>query len=300
MLMGNLNIMHVEIISDADKKGELPLFRQAQQLGYASVCGDSVEYRLPVKSDTIQLGSNRLQFNFDIPVQSFDSGYYHLPPLLYVTGSDTVCSNALTLRVLPVKAKADDEISPFAGVAQPEERSIFDYLPDWLVEWWWLILISLLIVGVTVFAVMKYRQKGEIFIKPQIKVPDPWVVALDKLSQLKQRKLWEKGNEKEYFTELTEILRVYLVKRFNINAMEMTSREIMDSLRNNSELRDKREYVRKILDMADFVKFAKVRPLPEDNTLAYDNAVKFVEATVPDRLAEDDDNASTHRKGVKQ
>ena len=72
-----------------------------------------------------------------------------------------------------------------------------------------------------------------------------------------------------YFTELTDILRLYLYRRFGINAAEMTSRQILASLKKNKDTQDKRVYFRQILDMADFVKFAKVRPLPEDNVKAY-------------------------------
>ena len=86
--------------------------------------------------------------------------------------------------------------------------------------------------------------------------------------------------EKEYFTELTDILRDYLQARFGINAMEMTSRQIMQTLADQSDVREKRAYVRKILDVADFVKFAKVRPLPADNVEAFDNAMNFIKETV--------------------
>ena len=71
--------------------------------------------------------------------------------------------------------------------------------------------------------------------------------------------------------------------------MEMTSRQILGSLKNNKETKDKREYIRQIVNMADFVKFAKVRPLPEDNIASYDNAVKFVEETKPLPPVEDQD-----------
>ena len=125
----------------------------------------------------------------------------------------------------------------------------------------------------------------------------PHEAALAALSKLKEKKLWERGMEKEYFTELTEILRIYLDKRFGINAMEMTSRQIMQTLGANREVSDKRQMVRQILDMADFVKFAKVRPLPADNVAAFDNAVKFVEATAP-RIEESSDG-ETGKQGGK-
>lgn len=105
--------------------------------------------------------------------------------------------------------------------------------------------------------------------------------------------------EKEYFTQLTDILRDYLAARFGINAMEMTSRQIMQKLADQEDVREKRGYVRKILDVADFVKFAKVRPLPADNVEAYDNAVNFVKETIekmPEPVAEEDEAAAKQSK----
>lgn len=99
--------------------------------------------------------------------------------------------------------------------------------------------------------------------------------------------------EKEYFTDLTDILRSYLYERFGINAMEMTTRQIMDKIY-ESDLKDKKDYVKQILNVADFVKFAKVRPLPADSIAAYENAKKFVEETIP---AEKEDSSE---KSIKE
>ena len=136
--------------------------------------------------------------------------------------------------------------------------------------------------------------------KPQ---PKLWTVALDRLERLKSKSLWENGMEKEYFTELTDILRDYLYQRFGINAMEMTSRQIMQTLADQADVREKRGYVRKILDVADFVKFAKVRPLPADNVEAYENAVNFVKETVakePEENETGDKDASSVEVDVKK
>lgn len=281
MLMGNVCRMRVEVVQNKGDKGYFPLLQQAQSLGYVSVCGDSVELRVPSAIDTVELGSRRIQINFEIPVQSFDSGYYKLPELAYVIGKDTTYSSQLSLRVNPVKATADDEISPLAGVVEPEGKSWTDMLPDWLVDWWWLYVLLIVLSVVVYFTYRKFRDTADIVIYKKKELPKPWIVALQRLNDLKARKLWENGQEKEYFTELTDILRVYLNERYNINAVEMTSREIMDTLRKNKEISDKRDYVRQILDIADFVKFAKVRPLPDDNTQAFDNAVSFINLTVP-------------------
>ncbi len=106
-------------------------------------------------------------------------------------------------------------------------------------------------------------------------------MAMRQLEVLRNRKLCERGQEKEYYTELTDILRVYLDRRFGINAMEMTTTQIKRAVRDNEATRPSTDQMSRILEMADYVKFAKVRPLPEDNARAFSAALKFVEDTKP-------------------
>ena len=98
---------------------------------------------------------------------------------------------------------------------------------------------------------------------------------------LKQRQLCEKGQEKTYYTELTEILRQYLEGRFGINAMEMTTPQIKRAVRATVPAEAAPGLMNEVLEMADYVKFAKMRPLPEDNVRAFEQAIKFVENTRP-------------------
>lgn len=80
---------------------------------------------------------------------------------------------------------------------------------------------------------------------------------------------------------MTDILRVYIDRRFEINAVEMTSSQIVETLKKNEETRAVNEQLSMILEVADIVKFANVRPLADDNELAYQRALNFVEATKP-------------------
>ena len=93
--------------------------------------------------------------------------------------------------------------------------------------------------------------------------------------------MWQSGQEKAYYTQLIDILREYIDSRFSINAMEMTTTEILSSLRANKETKLVENNLKTILEIADFVKFAKMRPLPEDNEASMRNAIKFVELTIP-------------------
>lgn len=285
LLMGNITMLNLEVVHDKGKPGGFPMFQGADpSKGFVSICGDSIELRTSFTVDTVEVGSGRIQLNYKIPLQAFDSGTYRLPEFVYISESDTARSNALSLNVVPVQVSAEDPIAGFAPVAEPEGKRFYDAVPDWLAEYWWLILLIILLAAAVIWAVMRYRKEGTVLKKkPE---PTPYEVAIRSLRELKTKNLWEQGMEKEYFTRLTDILRIYLEKRFGINAMEMTSREIMERLY-DSDVRDKRDYMRQILSVADFVKFAKVRPLPADNIAAYDNAVKFVEETKPVEVPED-------------
>lgn len=287
ILMGNVTTMRLQVVQDENVRGEFPLLKLAAEKGRATVVGDTVEIGVPTKVDTTRLGSGRLQIDYEVPIQAFDSGTYVLPPIWFIAGRDSAATSSPRLQVVPVKALATDTISPLAGVVPGKGSSVLDSVPDWLYYYWWIILLAV-VVGLGCWWYLSRRKKNKPLVPKPVKIIDPAEEALSALKNLKERKLWEKGMEKEYFTDLTEILRRYLVRRFGINAMEMTSREIIQALV-DSEAKNSREFVRKVLDMADFVKFAKVRPLPADNVTAYNNAYDFVTETAtpatPDNTA---------------
>ena len=109
---------------------------------------------------------------------------------------------------------------------------------------------------------------------------------------MRDSKLWQQGQEKQYYTRLVDILREYIDSRFGINAMEMTSAEIIRALKSNQDMREVNNYLNDILSMADFVKFAKMRPMPDDNERVMRRAFDFVELTRPQpTVASDTDTA---------
>lgn len=288
LVMGRTTMLHLDLTKPKDAKGNLTLFKEVRENGIIPVCGDSVEFRAPIALDTVVSGGNVI-IKYDIPVQAFDSGYFRLPELLYVADSDTSRSKSLSLKVVPVTAKAEDPIHDYASVSDPEDKSIFDYLPDWLVDYWWIYLLCLAVAIAGFWLFKRYRKEGHIL--PKKPEPTPYEKAIASLHKLKESKLSEQGMEKVYYTDLTDILRAYLRGRFGINAMEMTSREILHAFHQNKEIRGYRSNMCQILDMADFVKFAKVRPLPDDCVKSYDFALGFVEDTKPQPVTDDNEQA---------
>lgn len=242
-----------------------------------------------VEADTFPAG-----YEYRITVQAFKPGTVTFSPFRYVTGTDTAESDFLTLKVLPVELDSLETINPMESVANPP-RKWYDYIPEWVL---WA-LLALALVAIAVCLILLYRKNGTI-IPHKVKVIDPYEAAMAELSKLKERKLAETGHEKEYYTRLVDILRIYLERRFSINAMEMSTTQILTSLKANPETRDNRDRIKQILDLADFVKFANVRPLPDDNIKTFNNVLHFVEDTKPVPQPEDaEDEKNPKVKNIK-
>ncbi len=269
LLMGKTTTLHLEITQDKGARGFFPN-EQADTLNAM------VEIAERPAADTTDLDNNRIQINRDLIIQSFDSGMWVIKPIPYVVNGDTAYCNQLTLKVLPVDVSQMKDIHDI----KPVENVPFNLL-DWLPNYWWAWLLGLLLIGAGIWAYRKYYKKGINPLKPNKKRLPPYEEAMINLQNLKAAQLWQQGQEKEYFTGLTDILRVYIDRRFDINAVEMTSSQIIDTLKKNEETKAVNEQLEMILEIADIVKFANARPLADDNEVAYQRAVNFVEATRP-------------------
>ena len=239
-----------------------------------------------------------------IKIQSFDSGDYIIPPILYTNGHDTVLSNSVALRVFPIDSiKADSDLKPINSILPNYDRKLVDYLPDWLIDYWIYIVIALVIIAGGICAYLLLTKKITLNILPQKKPEPPYNVAIAKLEQLREEQLCEQGLQKEYYTRLTDILREYLDRRFNINAMEMTSTQIRQALNNSKDEIMSKQLVEQVLEIADFVKFAKAQPLGDDNIRAFEAARCFVEDTKPvetddEKEGENDKNANSDNNEI--
>lgn len=244
-----------------------------------------VEVLVVSRPDTTELGSGRIQIDRSLLVTSFDSGLFYIPPFRYLSGTDTLMTEALSLKILPMEVDTTQSIVDIKGVRAPSSAwwlLLWDNMP----LWGWIVLLVVVLVVLAFVGYRfyrKYRARRHEELSPEALLP-PHEKALLALSQLRDEKLWQEGREKEYYTHLTDILREYLVGRFGIQAMEMTSAEILSALRANQETKPLNKQMKEILEMADFVKFAKVKPGPDDNESAMRNAVTFVEETRPEEV----------------
>ena len=139
-------------------------------------------------------------------------------------------------------------------------------------------LVAALIIALVIYLLLFKRGKG---LLAALRGPadPPHVTAIKELEKLHTQKLWQSGKSKQYYTGLTEILRAYLVGRYHFQAMEMTSAEILACIRELAVEERSAARLKRLLEIADFVKFAKLEPDPEQNEEAYQDAYYFVEET---------------------
>lgn len=244
-----------------------------------------------VYGDTTDLGNGLVEMKRALIVQSFDSGLYTIPAFLLVNGPDTLRTQPITLKVNPVDVSQMSDINPIAPAVEFESKW-YDFMPDWLTDYWASILAGLLIIAAGICGYLIMTKKVEVPLLPKKKPVPPYQLAMQRLESLREQNLWQNGQEKEYYTQLIDILRDYLQGRFGINAMEMTSQQITSVLHENETTRMPNERMKRILEIADFVKFAKVRPLPDDNHRALAEAVRFVEETKPAEVLPEDSSAA--------
>lgn len=290
LLMGKQTLLHVSVV------GNLPDSCTVQVVDTA---WRDVEIAGITEPQINDLGNNRKELLQDVIVQSFDSGMYTLPPVYFIDGSETIASNRPVLKVLPVAVDSMLTVHDYTDVVDVK-RHFLDYFPDWISDYGIWILLALVVIGGGIFVYLKWLRKGKLPLVPAKKPVPPYQLAMQQLQTLHDEHLCEKGEEKEFYTRLTDILRSYLDARFGINAMEMTSTQIRRSLRENADTKMSEKYMSRILEIADFVKFAKIRPLPEDNAAAYKSALQFVEDTKPapvvEAATENKDNNTTKSK----
>lgn len=272
--IGNQAHLTFEISQQPNQKVRVPIFTD-------SIIGglDLVE---PVKIDTLKSQDGHIIVEQHYLVTAFKDSLLYIPPFPFVINGDTVWSKSLSLKVVqPFKIDtASNTIADIKPVFEPK------------FNWWNLVFIILLVLvihGILILLFVlyqKYFKKMPVLDQKEMNLMLPsYVVALNQLDKIKQEKPWQQGRSKEYHTELTDILREYIERVFNVNSMEMTSEEILDQLRNlRMEQKEAYSGLRQILQLADLVKFAKWNATSDEHELSLSNSYLFVNQTKVEEL----------------
>lgn len=268
MLIGEQTRVRFEISQMKAAKVQAPLFSDTLTKG--------LELIKQLPADTIDLGHGRIQVNLNYIVTAFDSALYYIPPFRFISGTDTVESNPLSLKVYSVQIDTTKE--GFFDI-KPIYKAKFDWKTFWFRALY--VFLGLLFVFLAYVLVRKFIQKKPLFSEP-IPEPElqPHIWAQAELDRIKSEKLWQQGRVKEFYTQLTDVLRHYIERRFEINAPEMTTDEILEGLVVDVDLqKSSYEMLKQILQLGDLVKFAKFLPFVSENELSLMNAFLFVNQT---------------------
>lgn len=159
----------------------------------------------------------------------------------------------------------------------PTTREILD-IPSGNFLW---VIVLVLLALVVLFFILRRRKSG-LEALPEFSTRE---IAMQRLAVLFRQRLHE-TDVKRFYMELTGIVRWYIEQQTRIRAPELTTEEFLReiSLHRNGrtglapEIRDR---LRLFLESSDMVKFAKLRPSPEDVLLGFRRAEEFIAAFAP-------------------
>ncbi|MFC2129914.1 hypothetical protein ACFLSQ_00620 [Bacteroidota bacterium] len=217
-------------------------------------------------------------------ITSFDSGAYTIPSFTFsyeetaVAGKggmpETILTNPLVLQFYTVEVDTTLDIKDIKGPLE-EPVSFWEYLIYIVIA---LAVIALIVFGYYYWKKRKIKGTSDLDYDPNI---PPHVLALEALKQLESEKLWQSGHVKKYYIRLTDIVRIYMKRQFHINAMEMITPEIISAMREYGFNQDIFDNMTDVFITADFAKFAKHQPLPDENAKCMKLSVDFVNKTIP-------------------
>ena len=232
-------------------------------------------------TDTVAPSGDHFTLRQQLLLTAFEEGEYVIPPIpfQYLELRDTTKYYTETRPLtLVVNTPEIDEAGDIKPIKPPLKAPVtFAELAPWLA-----VLLALLLIAAGIYYyIRKKKARQPVFQIRSRPRPPAHQVALDALEQLRQKKLWQAGRVKDYYTELTEIVRTYIEERYKVMALEMTTEEILSALRNTDAGTASKEKLHSALVSADLVKFAKYRPLPDENDRSFHQCLDFVKETRP-------------------
>ncbi len=231
--------------------------------------------------DTLAIKNGMKELEVKLLLTSFDSGYYKLPLMVALTPQgDTIYLDSPFLDVTYSQIDtAGFVMHPIKG--QMKYPVTFKEILPWAA-----LALAVAVAGYLLYRYIKRRKENRgLFDRPVVQDP-PHIVALRELDRIRGEQLWQNGEEKLFYTGVTDALREYIEARYDVSAMEKTTSEIMEDL---SDKKIEPRYYKELDELfktADLVKFAKYVPQAAENEEAIPMAVRFVNAAFEQQLQE--------------
>lgn len=285
VMIGDTVSLYIDIAKDMSEEISIPTFKENKLTKLIEIIGDRY-------IDTVSVKGREVNMRLTYTITSFDAGGYVLDSFpilkglsepfdtLYARGNDIM--NVGTFEIDTTKDNPID-IKPLLQAPYSWAEFKADLTNNW--HWILAIFIALGAGALGVIWYLKHRAK----VIERAKPLPPHIVALSALDRIHHEKLWQDGKIKEYYSDITDTLRTYLEGRYNIGAMEMTSAEILLSLKVEQTNPKLMTSMKNLFETADLAKFAKAVPDAEDCETAYFDAYYFVEQTKIEVIEETED-----------
>ncbi|TMM29883.1 hypothetical protein FDT66_08415 [Polaribacter aestuariivivens] len=219
----------------------------------------------------------------------FDSGAFYIPQQQIFVKNQAYLTDSLLVNVATV-AIDTTKVKKFPIKSIKKEPYTFDDFKIYL----YILLAALAIIGFWIywFVIRKRKEEED---GPTYRTLPPYEEAIYRLNELDEKLLWQNNKVKEYYSELTEIVRGYIERELKVPALENTTDEVLEMLRNfkqadtiqtSQETLDK---LRSLLREADLVKFAKSKPLALEIEEDRKDAQEIVSNLKPKPIIEADD-----------
>jgi hypothetical protein len=221
---------------------------------------------------------NIIQQHIQLTVTSFDTGVYYIAPFKFIVNKDT--ANPLLTEPLYLKVNTvatDTSLTKVKDIKPPYDEP-FDwkwYLPEIYIG---LAILAAIILLIILIKKLNKKKPQEIIVeKPKIPAH---ITALETLEKIKEDAIWKDNKTKEYYSSIADTVRLYIEERFNINALELTTDEVIKIFKSQVVDSESKSKLNQILTLSDFVKFAKQIPIEAEHTLTLNNAFDFVRGTL--------------------
>lgn len=273
-------------------------------LGNLNVVWPSIGDTITSKIDVIEVSaidttfpnktnSNLVHQHQQIIIAVYDSGFFAVPPLKFlVNDKDSLYTSPLFFEVhtLPVdtaEGKYKDIKEPFK-----EEFNWKWYLPTIIT-----IIVIYLLLQIAVLIYLRFFRKKTVGpIEPEKPKVPPHIKALEELEKIRAEAAWQQGLTKEYYSAISDTVRLYIEGRFGINALESTTDEIMTAFRTLVIDKESKDKLQQLLSLSDLVKFAKMTPIEAEHIMSIEHAFDFVNGTKREEKIEEQTLEQTEQK----
>lgn len=222
--------------------------------------------------------SSKIFQHQQIVISAYDSGYFSVPPLKFIVDGDTtrpLYTEPFLLEVHTVPT--DTSASKLKDIKAPFDEK-FNW--RWYRNYIYGGIVLLVIIIATVLITRYYmKKKRRLIVEPEKPKIPAHITALASLEKIREEQTWKEGHVKEYYSAISEVLRQYIEERFQFNALESTTDEIMTAFRTQVVDKESKEKLQQVLMLSDLVKFAKMFPIESEHQFSLQNAFDFVNGT---------------------